>query len=142
LSSRLAGGHWVSDRPSKLAPTLPVEVGRERPGILMRQCLEGRVDYRMGWLLPWPIFAGDKEEARKAGGGCLSIKSSEWSLGTPLTSAIWISSGSSRGWLGPLAKLRFWWAGHMFCRRWLCICFRCFLHRGRVGEPDTSPSTA
>lgn len=26
-----------------------------------------------------------------------------------------------------MAKLRFWWAGHMFCRRWLCICFRCFL---------------
>lgn len=60
-------------------------------------------------------------------------------LGTPLTSAIWISSGSSRGWLGPLARLRFWWAGHMFCRRWLCICLRCFLCRERIGEPSMAP---
>lgn len=29
-----------------------------------------------------------------------------------------------------MARLLFWWAGHMFCRRWLCICFRCFLHGG------------
>jgi len=44
-----------------------------------------------------------------------------------LTSAIWISSGSKRGWLGPFARLLFWWAWHMFCRKWLCICFLCFL---------------
>lgn len=74
----------------------------------------------MGHCLPGPFLQGARE-------GRLYCEGSEWGQGSPLTSAIWISSGSSRGWLGPLAKLRFWWAGHMFCRRWLCICFRCFL---------------
>lgn len=38
-----------------------------------------------------------------------------------------ISSGPGPGWLGPLARLRLGCSGHMFCRRWLCIFFLCFL---------------
>lgn len=82
-------------------------------------------------LVPGPSLQPEKVAIQRAKRGS--------GLGTPLTSAIWISSGSSRGWLGPLARLRFWWAGHMFCRRWLCICLRCFLHRGRIGEPSMAP---
>lgn len=44
-----------------------------------------------------------------------------------LTSTIGISSGPGPGWLGPLARLRLGCSGHMFCRRWLCIFFLCFL---------------
>lgn len=38
-----------------------------------------------------------------------------------------ISSGPGPGWLGPLGRLLLGCSGHMFCRRWLCIFFLCFL---------------
>lgn len=46
-----------------------------------------------------------------------------------LTSTIGISSGPGPGWLGPFARLRLGYSGHMFCRRWLCIFFLCFLFK-------------
>lgn len=120
---------WVSDSPDNQFPPqfFLMEVSRVKPG--PREVVPGnRTKYsRLKQHPPWPILAArEGGYPARAGGGA--------GLGTGLTSAIWISSGSSRGWLGPLARLRFWWAGHMFCRRWLCICLRCFLHRGRIGE--------
>lgn len=44
-----------------------------------------------------------------------------------LTSTMGISSGPGPGWLGPFARFRLGWSAHMFCRRWLCIFFLCFL---------------
>lgn len=119
---------WVSDlllgqqclQQSTLPPFLK-EVGKGRPVILV---LEGRLSMgRQAAALARPGWGWSKPAVQRGLRGA---------PGPPLTSAIWISSGSSRGWLGPLAKLRFWWAGHMFGRRWLCICFLCFLHRRRV----------
>lgn len=50
-----------------------------------------------------------------------------WTAFRVLTSTMGISSGPGPGWLGPLARLRLGCSGHMFCRRWLCIFFLCFL---------------
>ena len=52
-----------------------------------------------------------------------------WNPFRKLTSTMGISSGPGPGWLGPLARLRLGCSGHMFCRRWLCIFFLCFLLR-------------
>lgn len=86
------------------------EVGKARPVVLVRLGKQARLSVVCACCCPALAWQG-------TGQGWLSSEGSKGVLGTPLTSAIWISSGSSRGWLGPLAKLRFWWAGHMFCRR-------------------------